>query len=170
MASSTSTSGRRTPWQASAASPLITPYRPRPGDLHHSRAALPIQSLLRLSLCRCQAAPEGKKAVAEKPARAWGQQERGTLVPSSSSSDSSSPKEWGFFKWELYNTGWNVPWGPGRVAGGLVLWFLSFLFVSFVAVPEAYQLAGIDIFKMAPEVGYSPVVCVFSGDASPFLY
>ncbi len=43
---------------------------------------------------------------------------------------------------------WQVPWGFGTTAGGMVLWLVSFAAVGFVAVPGAYRLAGVDIFSL----------------------
>ena len=44
-----------------------------------------------------------------------------------------------------------MPWGGWTVAGGMVLWLVSFAGVGFAVVPGAYRALGIDIFSLSPE-------------------
>ena len=85
------------------------------------------------------------------PAAHWGQS---TVVTSTdkeavklSRTGGSGPEgddkpKWGVFDWKAYNYRWDVPWGAGTVAGGLALWFLSFLAVGFIVAPGLYRMAG----------------------------
>jgi hypothetical protein len=49
---------------------------------------------------------------------------------------------WGFFDLQRYSYRWDVPWGPGKVLGGMALWFGSFVAVGVVVVPGLYRIAG----------------------------
>jgi hypothetical protein len=49
---------------------------------------------------------------------------------------------WGFFDLKRYSYRWDVPWGPGKLLGGMALWFGSFVAVGVVVVPGLYRMAG----------------------------
>lgn len=58
---------------------------------------------------------------------------------------------WGIFDAKRYKYRWDVPWGWGVIAGGMVAWQVTFVLVGFVAVPLAYRLADIDIPSLGPD-------------------
>lgn len=101
-----------------------------------------------------------------REARLWGRDERAASPRSSSSKppqpggpgkgdgddgDDDESTGWGLFSLQRYGARWDVPWGPGRVAGGLALWFASFLGVGFLLVPQLYRLAGLTVYELPPE-------------------
>ncbi|GLC33443.1 hypothetical protein PLESTB_000076200 [Pleodorina starrii] len=119
----------------------------------HRAAARPRASLQRDS-----------QPLLAQPARLWGR--TGTKGPPSStspagtvrkpSSNGDGPEDddettWGVFDLSRYCGSWQVPWGPGRVAGGIALWFGSFVGVGFVLVPQLYRMAGISLYDLSPE-------------------
>ncbi len=49
---------------------------------------------------------------------------------------------WGIFDAGMYRQGWEVPWGPGTIAGGLGLWVFTFGAVAFLGVPGLFVKYG----------------------------
>ncbi|EFJ52218.1 hypothetical protein VOLCADRAFT_120396 [Volvox carteri f. nagariensis] len=134
----------------------------------------PLQSLVNLprkaslsclaSSPKLNAEPDSRPS-SRQPAKLWGKTGSKLLQPSPSSSSHSSrtpngnaggedegeESTWGVFNASRYTGSWQVPWGPGRVAGGLALWFGSFIGVGFVLVPQLYRMAGVSLYDLSPE-------------------
>ncbi|GLI59986.1 hypothetical protein VaNZ11_002045 [Volvox africanus] len=94
-----------------------------------------------------------------QPAKLWGKADSKKPQVSAPSRPSAQPPEgngdgpdedstWGVLDVSRYSGSWQVPWGPGRVAGGIALWFGSFVGVGFVLVPQLYRMAGISLSPM----------------------
>ena len=124
--------------QGLASSPTSTPiastsYSPAQGSV---AGGLPVsQSLLHPT--KVARAP-----VQALPANSWGKRTI-TEEPSNSGGDGGDDEEptWGFFDLKRYSHKWDVPWGPGTVVGGVVLWLFSFAGTGFFVVPG--QLVGL---------------------------
>ncbi|GIL83128.1 hypothetical protein Vretifemale_11937 [Volvox reticuliferus] len=106
---------------------------------------------------KAQQQPDSEPLLTQ-PAKLWGKVEPKTPQLLASSRASSQPPEgngdgqddstWGVFDISRYSGSWQVPWGPGRVAGGIALWFGSFVGVGFVLVPQLYRMGGISLSPM----------------------
>lgn len=115
--------------------------------------------------CRASTGPKSTlsgKSPIEQPARLWGRPGAVSSEPATSTStqhrggrpdgpDDDKPT-WGVFDLARYGERWDVPWGAGRVAGGMALWFGSFVGVGFVLVPQLYRAAGVSLYDLPPEV------------------
>lgn len=55
--------------------------------------------------------------------------------------DDEEQETWGFLDFSRFQ-GWDVPWSGASVAGGMALWFGSFVAVGFLVVPGLYGAAG----------------------------
>lgn len=101
------------------------------------------------------------KQTKEQPAKLWGRGEAPSADSKSSKrggSEGQTPGDennatWGLFDGSRYAQRWDVPWGPGRVAGGMALWFGSFIGVGFLLVPALYRAAGVSLYELSPEAG-----------------
>ncbi|PNW83179.1 hypothetical protein CHLRE_06g310050v5 [Chlamydomonas reinhardtii] len=114
--------------------------------------------------CRASTGPKSTlsgKSPIEQPARLWGRPGAVSSEPATSTStqhrggrpdgpDDDKPT-WGVFDLARYGERWDVPWGAGRVAGGMALWFGSFVGVGFVLVPQLYRAAGVSLYDLPPE-------------------
>jgi hypothetical protein len=115
-----------------------------------------------------QASPrQDPSPLLEQPARLWGRASakppppvaptaRPTRPPGGNGDDPENEATWGVWDPSRYSGSWQVPWGPGRVAGGIALWFGSFVGVGFILVPQLYRLAGVSLYDLPPEVGSGP--------------
>ncbi|KAG2483568.1 hypothetical protein HYH03_017575 [Edaphochlamys debaryana] len=138
----------RPPLSSIAASSLGAPARCRPCNASKSLWPFPPTLAQRSGLTlRCRAARENVKEArkpVEQPAKLWGR--------SGGSGDGDDEEStWGVFDLKRYDGRWDVPWGAGRVAGGLALWFGSFVAVGFLVVPSLYRAAGVSLFDLSPE-------------------
>lgn len=55
--------------------------------------------------------------------------------------DEEEEEKWGVLDFSRFE-GWEVPWSGASVAGGMALWFGSFVAVGFLVVPGLYGAAG----------------------------
>eukprot|EP00983_Pelagomonas_calceolata_P084016 1156277-Pelagomonas_calceolata.AAC.2 len=58
--------------------------------------------------------------------------------------DDEEEEKWGILDWSRFE-GWDVPWGGAATAGGMALWFGSFVAVGFLVVPGIYGALGATI-------------------------
>ncbi|GAX76887.1 hypothetical protein CEUSTIGMA_g4333.t1 [Chlamydomonas eustigma] len=83
----------------------------------------------------------------------WGQAGKRGTSPASGGGGNHDNKEednsWGLLELSRLSRGWEVPWGVGRVVGGMSLWLASFVGVGFILIPAIYREAGLDIFNLS---------------------
>ncbi|KAF5828232.1 hypothetical protein DUNSADRAFT_18000 [Dunaliella salina] len=61
--------------------------------------------------------------------------------------DDDEEEKWGILDWSRFE-GWDVPWGGATTAGGMALWFGSFVAVGFLVVPGIYGALGIKLSEL----------------------
>ena len=106
-----------------------------------------------------QASTSGRPTTAFQQVKDWGRSSSGSQSSSCSRSSSSKgtkkggggggqnngddeeEETWGILDWSRFQ-GWDVPWSGASVAGGMALWFGSFVAVGFLVVPGLYGAAG----------------------------
>jgi hypothetical protein len=142
--------------KGSAAAPRAWPQRPQaPGQARCRRCTAPPASpAARVLRVRTSAVKEGDRDLAEQPARLWGRERKGgPQTPPPDPNDQNS--SWGIFDLSRYSHKWDVPWGPGRTAGGMALWFGSFVSVAVLWLPLLFRASGAELADLSAEVGDS---------------
>ncbi|KAJ9526517.1 hypothetical protein QJQ45_017835 [Haematococcus lacustris] len=145
----------------------------RPSSLRADIATAPGAMQPARSCCCCQALHLRPQPP---PASAWGKQAPVSSASSSRASTSTSistsqqrsggkgsngqkggggddddeEEGWGLLDSRRYSYRWQVPWSGGAVAGGMVLWFVSFVAVGIIAVPGLYRLSGVELSQLGP--------------------
>uniref|UniRef100_A0A7S3RA85 CAAX prenyl protease 2/Lysostaphin resistance protein A-like domain-containing protein n=1 Tax=Dunaliella tertiolecta TaxID=3047 RepID=A0A7S3RA85_DUNTE len=67
--------------------------------------------------------------------------------------DDEEEEKWGILDWSRFE-GWDVPWGGAATAGGMALWFGSFVAVGFLVVPGIYGALGIKLSELQDKSQY----------------
>ncbi|GFR52801.1 hypothetical protein Agub_g15423 [Astrephomene gubernaculifera] len=137
-------------------------YRSQLNSLRKTYAQTPL-SRPRAASCCCSTTskkhdPQLTPKIQGQPAKIWGKSviaptrtpQNPPPDPPNGDGNNDSPT-WGVFDLSRYSDRWEVPWGPRLVAGGMALWFGSFIGVGFVLVPQLYRAAGISLSDLSPE-------------------
>jgi len=111
----------------------------------------------RFSSTKVYASPS--RIVPEKAAQDWGRDSKVLQTKQSGSNESTDPQEpeddetkrWCLLDPSRVDYRWDVPWGPGKVVGGLALWLGSFAGVGFIVVPAVYKALGINIYELSSQ-------------------
>lgn len=87
-----------------------------------------------------------QESVENKSARQWGKEAQ-KITPKVRNPGQAG---WKVLDLAEYNKGWDIPWNWATVAGGMALWAGCFVGTSFVAVPRAFEAAGVDLRSLSP--------------------
>jgi hypothetical protein len=67
---------------------------------------------------------------------------------------------WGFLDLAAYNKGWEVPWGGGDLAFGMILWLVSFVAVGLLVVPFVGHALGFGDLRSLSQIDQAELTLI----------